>query len=215
MLKIRLLHHHVKHHTWFISLNSAFRPSSDSVLHMSPIECTEKSPLFSLISIRFGSCDEVRRLNLALVRIEKQQTTKGQKKREKILKNHSLGGFLCGRCALCLLHAEGAFNSCASCRERKVLWRIENVSILSFYLRSKAQLRHQTFHNTLNWDHEKYGVWINYDRLLEIGIAEPFFLPSSALNFGFGTVLTQKLFNRILKAVCLTFADISMWFDPN
>ena len=83
MLKIRLLHHHVKHHTWFISLNSALRPSSDSVLHMSPIECTEKSPLFSLISIRFGSCDEVRRLNLALVGREKQQTTKGQKKTRK------------------------------------------------------------------------------------------------------------------------------------
>ena len=83
----------MKHHTWFISLNSALRPSSDPVLHMSPIECTEKSPLFSLISIRFGSCDEVRRLNLALVGREKQQTTKGQKKREKNLKKSLVGWF--------------------------------------------------------------------------------------------------------------------------
>ena len=215
MLKIRLLHHYVKYHTWFISLNSALWPSSDSVVHMSTIECTERSPLFFLITIRFGSCDELRRLNLALVGIETQQTTKGQKKREKNFKKSFVGRFSFVVDVHCLLHAEGAFNSCASCRERKVLWRIENVSILSFYLRRKAQLRHKTFHNTLNWDQEKYGVWITYERLLEIGIAEPFFLPSSALNFGFGTVLTQKLFNRILKAVCLTFADISMWFGPN
>ena len=163
-----------------MSLNSALRPSSDSVGHMSRIECTdEQNPLFSLINIRFGSCDEVRRLNLALAGVEKQQTTKGQKKRGKKFKKSFVGRFLCDRCALCLLHAEGAFNYCASCRERKVLWRTENVSIFSFYLRSKAQFRHRTFHNTLNWDHEKYGVWINYERLLEFGIAKPFFLPSS------------------------------------
>ena len=77
-----------EHHTWFISLNLAFRPSSDFVLHMSRIECAdEKNPLFSLISIRFGSC-EVRRLKLALVGVEdradvKQQSTTGQKNEKK------------------------------------------------------------------------------------------------------------------------------------
>ena len=92
MLKIRLLHHHVKHHTRFISLNSALRPSSDSVLHMSPIECTDdKNPLFSFISIRFGSY-EVRRLKLAVVGVEdsadvKQQSTKGQENEKKNDKN--------------------------------------------------------------------------------------------------------------------------------
>ena len=78
----------LKHAYCIISLNLAFRPSSDSVLHMSRIECAdEKNPLFSLISIRFGSC-EVRRLKLALVGVEdkadvKQQSTKGQKNEKK------------------------------------------------------------------------------------------------------------------------------------
>ena len=58
---------------------------------MSPIECTEKSPLFSLISRRFGSY-EVRRLKLAVVGVEdtadvKQQSTKGQENEKKKDKN--------------------------------------------------------------------------------------------------------------------------------
>ena len=140
MLKIRLLHHHVKHHTWFISLNSALRPSSDSVLHMSPIECTDdKNPLFSLISIRFGSY-EVRRLKLAVVGVEdsadvKQQSTKGQEnEKKKMIKTiRSLSGFPLWY-ALCLLHLVRTLNYCTSSRERQVLWRIENGSIFFFLL---------------------------------------------------------------------------------
>ena len=41
------------------------RPRSDATLHTSRIECKWENPLFSLISIRFGSC-EARCLNLAL-----------------------------------------------------------------------------------------------------------------------------------------------------
>ena len=48
-------------HLQFHAIRETIRPSSDAVRHMSRIEY----PLFSLIGIRFGSC-EVRRLNLAL-----------------------------------------------------------------------------------------------------------------------------------------------------
>ena len=53
------------------------------------------------------------------------------RKKKRIKATGSWGSFLLWS-ALCLLHPEGAFDSCASGRERDVLWRIENVNIFPF-----------------------------------------------------------------------------------
>ena len=42
-----------------------------------------------------------------------------------------------------------------------------------------------------NYVHEKFGVWISWERLFEFGTAQPFFPPGSAGNFASGTALIQ------------------------
>ena len=48
--------------------------------------------------------------------------------------------------------------------------------------------------STLNQVHEKFGVWINSERLLQYGTAQPFFLPIPAWNFDFESNLERLWF---------------------